>query len=808
VFLSKSIKLLSLGCNRNRRLYMKKILGTSFVVLFLILFIQCDSFAGYGDGYTGGVGDCGKNFGDKGGFSGNKKNCNNKQNITVVTAYFGIGGAASNQPMIQFRTNSTPTKLTKLGFDYWYAPTNGTGTGTLTLTDTGGAVLASVNFPCAGITSAVPVSVAPNLDLLPSTDYQARLSVGCTGGGAGANLEVELSSTSSATIWSANHQYIAYGLLSAQSTPTTGKTIARFRTGNGAATVPSMTVTAYGDNRNVSANTYRFALTDEVGNVVCNSPAYICNQLLTNGGVPYIQTVSCGNAALSENTEYQLTVTSECLQTDGAGFFNTAINVVPVSNSPNTFATSWLSQAYTLIDTPPTSLGGYIGTFHTGANPMVLTTVDTSEVRWGTIAGTGTVTASDLTDASGTVLCTVTASCNGAQSGGLSWFSDWVAGCHNIALAPNSTYHWKNRTACTTGYSGLNFVAHVQNQAPSTPFTKFVFFGDSITAAQGTTFDNAHGQAQHSYATVLSQKVGGVPFDNWGVPGDQAGEADQMAFVKVDGGDNILYNIMIGANDQRWYTNLDANQRQLFREALSDMVHWLGSYSTVNHATYSVSGPTPGAGCTSTTALFPGTSKTPIISCGNSTPATFTISNLVGSQIWFSSQVNTPSSSTYNVLIDGASAGSFNTNSPSSVNVQTANGLIRYSRLLEFTGLSNAAHTLSITSANIGVGQSNNSFFYQWVGSSGEYRPKVKIVLDTVTTQSAGFGWGGSAANLALYNSDIAAVCAQAIADNINCVLADTNSATTVNDTMDGIHLTNNGHNKIANYLYPYFVTP
>lgn len=718
-------------------------------------------------------------------------------NITIITANTDVKGLV-NAPIIQFRTNATPPKLTRLGFTYWYAYTNGTGTGTLALTDTVGTVLASVNYQCTTITSAVSPSSVFNVQLMANTDYQIRETAVCATGGGAINVEAELQDTSNATIWTSTHQYVSYGLLSRQATPTLNKTIGRFRTGNGPAIVPTMSITAFGDSRNNSSAHYQYALTDEVGTVLCSSPSYLCSALNVVG--PFINTVNCGNASLLENTEYQLTVTSECLQTDGAGTFTTAINVVPTSTTSSAFSTTWGTWGYTLTDTPPTSIGGFIGTFHTGSSPMYLTALDTAEAYYGAV-GTGTAV-NDFTDAAGTVLCSVTFNCS--YSGR---FSDWVNGCRNVLLPANSTFHWKARTGCGGGgFSSIRLHAHVQNSVPVLPWTKLVFFGDSITAAQGTSFDNAHGQSQHSYATVLSQKLGGLPVENWGVPGDQAGDADQVAYVHVDGSDNVLYNIMIGANDQRWYANLDANQRQLFKEALADMVHWLGTYSTVNHATYSISGPTPNGGCGSTNAYNAGTGKMSTLQCGNSTPVTITINNLTGSQLWFSSQTNTPSTSTYSVTIDGVSSGTFTTNTPGSVALTTVNGLPRYSRLLEFTGLANTTHTVAITSANIGVGSSNSSFFFQWVGSSGEYRPRVKIVLNTVTTQAAGFGWGGSAANLALYNADIRAVCAQAQTDNINCVLADTNSATDVNDTFDGIHLTNNGHNKVANYLYPFVV--
>lgn len=324
----------------------------------------------------------------------------------------------------------------------------------------------------------------------------------------------------------------------------------------------------------------------------------------------------------------------------------------------------------------------------------------------------------------------------------------------------------------------------------------FNTFGDSIT--KGTTGPTS-GRA---YATILSSWSSGT-LNNAGVDGDQAADlSDDVLPLVVYGRD--LNFIMVGANDQRTYLT-DADKLTFYKDALRAHLVWLAvphvfktlgttTTGTLYKPTYT------GAGWAATDA-WSGTEYGK-----NTTGSGESVSFPVYGSTVYVTTIGQYSAvaytTTYAITIDGNAVGTFDLKPGNNANITTVNTKTYGERCHRFTGLANGAHTVVITRSSATTGP----LYFEWAAgnqtatqTSLPVAGRPRVVVGQVTRQTAGYGSGGSDANVNTYNAAIQSVVGELQSDGLNIELVNTTDAINqVGDMSDAIHPGDSGHEKLA----------
>lgn len=320
-------------------------------------------------------------------------------------------------------------------------------------------------------------------------------------------------------------------------------------------------------------------------------------------------------------------------------------------------------------------------------------------------------------------------------------------------------------------------------------------FGDSITkATTGPT-------TGRGYPTIMAY-WGSITSNNLGVDGDQAADlSDDVLPVVVYGRD--LNTIMVGANDQRTYLT-DADKLTFYKDALRAHLVWLGVTHTMKTLGTTTTGtlykPTYTGGGWAATDAWSGTEYGK-----NTTTSAESVSIPVyGTTVYLTtiSQYNAAAyTSNYAVTIDGNAVGTFDLKPGNNANITTVNAKTYGERCHRFSGLSSGAHTMVVT-RSAGTGP----LYFEWAAgnqsatqTSIPYAARPRVVVGQVTRQTAGYGSGGSDANVNTYNAAIQSVVSELVSDGLNITIVNTIDAINqTTDMADAIHPDDSGHEKLA----------
>ncbi len=306
-------------------------------------------------------------------------------------------------------------------------------------------------------------------------------------------------------------------------------------------------------------------------------------------------------------------------------------------------------------------------------------------------------------------------------------------------------------------------------------------FGDSVTQYIAAS------DAAHGFVALLATALG-VAITNHGTSGDMVADGSAKVYG-VTPGSGDKFTIMFGINDERIY-GVDATKQSYYRRGLQCLIAYLATGTkqlAVSNGSYT--------GSWSATGVF-GLGKS---SNTNGSTAQFTVS---GSTVYVGMIQQDSAPGTYDIQIDGSTIGSFTTQT---TGLATVNGVTYGARLHRFSGLSSGSHTVKIIVTSTTGG--GNQVYVDWVaGSSQTIKPNV-YVGNVIKAQA--YSSGGSDANVASYNVDVAALVSELQSDGLNVRMVDVLSVLNYSVDMDGAyHPVNSGHAKLEVAFFAAFNGP
>jgi lysophospholipase L1-like esterase len=245
--------------------------------------------------------------------------------------------------------------------------------------------------------------------------------------------------------------------------------------------------------------------------------------------------------------------------------------------------------------------------------------------------------------------------------------------------------------------------------------------------------------------------------------------------------------IMLGANDERHYA-VDSTKQSYYRDGLRNLIGWLALAS--KQTARSVGGETgawsntqiQGIGHATSTL---GASKTFTVS-GTTVYAAVTLADSAGN--------NAP----YSISIDGVVQGNYASSAPGMISIGAPTPYAYADRLHRFAGLAAGNHTITVTQTGAG------NLAVEWAAGNAQTAfPRVFVgnIIRQADASGSGYSkWGGSDANVASYNADVAQIVSDFRSDGLAVTLVDVHSAlnNTTDLSRDGLHPVQSGQDKIA----------
>jgi hypothetical protein len=177
---------------------------------------------------------------------------------------------------------------------------------------------------------------------------------------------------------------------------------------------------------------------------------------------------------------------------------------------------------------------------------------------------------------------------------------------------------------------------------------------------------------------------------------------------------------------------------------------------------------------------------------GNANTATFTIS---GTTVMVSTTVGDGLTGAFTIKIDGSIVGTYTNGTAASMATNNGSGITFGPSIKMFTGLSNTAHTVVITTTNA------NAVFFDWAAGIDTSTPNPSVfVMNTIYQNATGNPYPINNANVDLYNSFVTSNINTLTGLGLNVTLIDVNSV--INPATDvtgfGLHPNDAGYAKIA----------
>jgi hypothetical protein len=177
---------------------------------------------------------------------------------------------------------------------------------------------------------------------------------------------------------------------------------------------------------------------------------------------------------------------------------------------------------------------------------------------------------------------------------------------------------------------------------------------------------------------------------------------------------------------------------------------------------------------------------------GNGNTATFTIS---GTTVMVSTTVGDGLTGAFTIKIDGSTVGTYTNGTVASMATNNGSGITFGPSIKMFTGLSNTAHTVVITTTNA------NAVFFDWAAGVDTSTPNPSVfVTNTIYQNATGNPYPINNANVDLYNSFVTNNISTLTGLGLNVTLIDVNSV--INPATDvtgfGLHPNDAGYAKIA----------
>lgn len=302
-------------------------------------------------------------------------------------------------------------------------------------------------------------------------------------------------------------------------------------------------------------------------------------------------------------------------------------------------------------------------------------------------------------------------------------------------------------------------------------------FGDSLT--------NTDGQPVACYVSALNNELE-TTFNNFAVPGSMVGDQTQAVLgIDVAAGDRST--IMLGANDERHY-GVDSMKQSYYRDGLRNLIGWLALASKQTaRSVGDETGPwsntqIQGIGRATSTV---GASKTFTVS-GTTVYAVVILADNAGN--------NAP----YSIRIDGVVQGNYASSAPGMTSIGAPTPYAYVDRLHRFAGLAAGNHTITVTQTGAG------NLAVEWAAGNAQTAfPQVFVgnIIRQANASGSGYSkWGGSDANVASYNADVAQVVSDFRNDGLAVTLVDVHSALNnkADLSRDGLHPVQSGQDKIA----------
>lgn len=297
--------------------------------------------------------------------------------------------------------------------------------------------------------------------------------------------------------------------------------------------------------------------------------------------------------------------------------------------------------------------------------------------------------------------------------------------------------------------------------------------------------------AQFCGFTCLIEVKLDAPVTSKSVSGGMCGDlVPQALTVNTAAGDVVI--VETGTNGQRHY-GINATLQAAHLDCMRALVGWLAIANKVTARAVSGESPT----MTDTGIENIGRSSYPLGTVG--TTKTFT--NVCGTAI-DTAVINVDTGGTaapYAVSIDGVLRGNY---ASSIAGLTSINGY-NYADGAKRFSVGSGCHTVVLTQTGAGY------LYVQWVAGNQQTVYPTVIVTNIIrqgTTPGCGYSvFGGSDANVASYNADIAALVAEFQADGFDVRLADINAAvnnTTDLATTDCLHPVQSGHNKMGAVIW------
>jgi len=310
-------------------------------------------------------------------------------------------------------------------------------------------------------------------------------------------------------------------------------------------------------------------------------------------------------------------------------------------------------------------------------------------------------------------------------------------------------------------------------------------FGDSQTEA--TYYSNSALRWRSILAASLGQTV-----TSHASGGHQTGDQLPAVIAKATPGANDKSLFFLGTNHQKLGVN--STLQGYFIDSLRALILQRALAVKQPAATHG----TEAGSWTSVGLVFPSFGKA---STATGSTKTFTLS---GTTVYLSILVidTAGDTGTYEVRIDGGSWQSFNA---VAAGITSPNGYPYNERAHRFAGLSSGSHTIEVKQTG------GTKLYVQWAGGNDQSIKPPVYVGNLVRMSAAGYAtFGSSTANVQSYNTDLAAMVAELVADGLNVTLVDLYNA--LNDTTDltmvgncsgscqpdGLHISDSGQAKVA----------
>jgi hypothetical protein len=177
---------------------------------------------------------------------------------------------------------------------------------------------------------------------------------------------------------------------------------------------------------------------------------------------------------------------------------------------------------------------------------------------------------------------------------------------------------------------------------------------------------------------------------------------------------------------------------------------------------------------------------------GSGNTATFTIS---GTTVIVSTTVGDGFTGAFTIKIDGSTVGTYTNGTVASMATNNGSGITFGPSIKMFTGLSNTAHTVVITTTNA------NAVYFDWAAGVDTSTPNPSVfVMNTIYQSATGNPYPINNPNVDLYNSFVTSNISTLTGLGLNVTLIDVNSV--INPATDvagfGLHPNDAGYAKIA----------